>query len=170
MPRLPKVKDQLHRKRGEGSCYQTTRRWKLADGTKASKTEWVAAVSEGFVKGRRKRKFFRGDSLAEVLAARNRYLVKKGESPPAGSPSEKEAATVNLLTVGDAAKAFLKDRMENKRRATYDSYEKTWRLHIKPSLGDLPLATLAAEDVTAAYDQIASPSMRKRAHVTLRQF
>ena len=132
---------------------------------RGGKTEWLAAVSET-VNGKRTRKYFCAATATEVIALRNEYLVERGKRPT--TTSQKEAVLVAAQTVEAFSKEFLAHRKANKKAATHESYEKTLRVHVLPVIGHIPLAHLTAAQVERMYDGIESPSMRKRAHVTLR--
>lgn len=165
MPRTRKAAPR-RRTRGEGTVYQKTRTWATRDGTKRSKTLWVAEVSEGFVpvdgRWRRKRPRFFGATATEARAARDRYLAEAGKDVPA----EPDATTVK-----EYAKRFIENTSRHARAATAYSYERTLRLHVLPSIGKIRIAELGPESVKRLYDHLrgrVSPSMLARVHVTLR--
>jgi integrase len=121
-----------HRRRGqhEGSCYQ-----------RASDGKWVAAIDLGWSGGKRQRRYYYGATQAEALDKLHdaRHQQRRGTRLDA-----------DRLTVA----AFLSDWLEldvkpTKEPLTYESYERTVRLHLAPELGRHRLTTLLPQHVQA---------------------
>lgn len=156
MARTAKAPQPKRRDRGEGAIFSQVRN---------GKERWLSAVSQ-MIDGKRVRKYFTGATKGEVRIKRNDYLAARGTKP--ATVSSKESADIAGQTVADFAAIFLANRKRYAKAATHESYEKTWRVHLEPKLGRIPLVQLTAAQIERAYDGIASPSMRKRAHTTLR--
>ncbi len=162
MPRT-KAPAARRRTRGEGTLYEKIRTWKTSDGKTHSKKMWVAAVSEGYSRQRRRRRFFYGATAGEARAARDRYLSEKGKPVP-----QEPVATT---TVSEYADHFIDHAKAHARATTAYSYGVTLRRHVVPYIGKIQLSELTAERVTAFYEALkgkVSPSMRARVHVVLR--
>jgi len=106
---------------------------KLKDGS------WRAYMNLGYQGGKRKRKYFRGKTRAEVqekltAALRNRQM---------GMP-----ATNDRISCGQYLERWLNDSVKpSVRPRTFKSYSQLVRLHIEPDLGRIRLAKLTPQDV-----------------------
>ena len=112
---------------GEGAVY------KRKDG------RWMAVLDQGFRGAKRIRKSFYGRTKREALdkLADGRSKVAHGIPIPDGR-----------LTVGAFLDIWLRDLVKpNKPPTTYKAYETKVRVHLKPALGHLKLATLGPRDV-----------------------
>jgi len=116
-------------KRGqnEGSIY------KRKDG------RWAACISLGWQNGQQKRKYFYGDTSAEVKKALNKALLDHEQGLP---------VAVERQTVAQFLDRWLNDYAKPRiRPKTYRSYDKTTRLYLKPKLGQFILEKLAPQHV-----------------------
>lgn len=151
-PRKP-----LRRGRGEGTTYEKVRRWTTADGKVHEKRFWVSKPGGGEME-------FVGATAQEARERRDAWLREHGKPVP-------RSQRANPTTVKEFSDTFLADRKANKRYATYRDYETTLRLHILPFIGSVKLSELADNEILAMYEALkskVSPSMCRRAHVTLR--
>lgn len=116
-------------KRGqnEGSIY------KRGDG------RWTACINLGWQNGRLKRKYFYGDTHAEVQKALTKALRDQEQGLP---------VAVERQTVAQFLDRWLNDYAKPRiRPKTYRSYDKTTRLYLKPKLGRFVLEKLAPQHV-----------------------
>jgi integrase len=113
---------------GEGSVYR-----------RASDGRWVANVSLGYVKGKRRRRVFYGKTRREVVDKLKVALHEQqmGDLPPA-----------DRITVAELLDIWLRDTVKpSLTRTTYESYERMTRNHIKPQLGHIRLQNLTQPQV-----------------------
>lgn len=118
-------------KRGqnEGSIY------KRDDG------RWCAVVNLGYQNGKRKRKYFYGDTRREV----QQQLTKSLRDQQQGlqiAPERQALGQFLTCWLEDSAKPSVRPK-------TYVSYEQIVRIHLNPELGRIPLAKLTPRDVQA---------------------
>lgn len=116
-------------KRGqnEGSIY------KRKDG------RWTSCINLGWKDGKLKRKYFYGETRADVQKALTKALRDKEQGLP---------AAVERQTVAQFLDRWLEDHAKPKiRPKTYRSYELYIRLHLKPKIGRLQLEKLAPQHV-----------------------
>ena len=137
----------------EGSVYQ------LADG------RWCAAISLGRdAKGRRKRRRVFAATQAKALA-RLRALQNQAAAGGLVDPTK--------MTLGDLLDRWLSTTVKTSlKENTYQSYEITCRVHIKPRfLGGMLLAKIRPDHVQALYAELAreeiSPRTIKNVHLVL---
>jgi integrase len=119
----------MARKRGpnEGSVFQR------ADG------RWEARISLGWQGGRRVRRSFYGDTMAEA----NSLLLKARADYAAGLPVKVENQTVSQFL-----ERWLHDAVAPSVRAlTLEQYEQHTRLYLVPAFGQKPLRKLCPSDV-----------------------
>jgi integrase len=117
------------RKRGpnEGSVFQR------ADG------RWEARISLGWANGKRVRRSFYGNTMAEV----NAFLLKARADHASGLPVKPEAQTVSQFLA-----RWLRDAAAPSVRAlTLEQYEQHVRLYLVPAFGQRPLQKLYPPDV-----------------------
>lgn len=115
------------RNAGEGSIFQR------ADG------RWEARISLGWLNGRRVRRSFYGETMAEV----NALLLNARADHAAGLPVKVESQTV-----GQFLKRWLHDAVAPSVRAlTLEQYEQHVRLYLSPAFGQAPLQKLYPADV-----------------------
>jgi integrase len=117
------------RKRGpnEGSVFQR------ADGS------WEARISLGWANGKRVRRSFYGNTMAEV----NAFLLKARADHASGLPVKPEAQTVSQFLA-----RWLRDAAAPSVRAlTLEQYEQHVRLYLVPAFGQRPLQKLYPPDV-----------------------
>lgn len=118
--------------RGEGSCYQREQ-----DG------RWVATLPLGYDGfGRRIRKAFYGTTQKEALAGRKQFARDLEE----GLVPTSTAKTPKAHTVASWLDYWLTSVVQAEREpTTYESYETTIRLHIKPHIGAIALKDLTVD-------------------------
>ena len=68
----------------------------------------------------------------------------------------------NLLTVGEWADTWLKLYKSDKEQATFDMYETTIRLHIKPQIGHIKLKALKQSDVVYMLNEMTKKGITRR--------
>src|SRR5260221_10442242 len=113
----------------EGSIYKRT------DG------RWAATLTLGYEDGKRKRKTFYGDTRKVVQEQLTAALRTHQQGLPV--PNERQLMGTFLdRWLAESAKPSI-------RAKTYRSYEQLVRLHLKPSLGHIPLAKLGPQQVQA---------------------
>ena len=137
---------------GDGSVYQ------LADGS------WRGVVDLGWHDGRRRRKYVRGATKAEVVRT-TRRLAQEAE---AGRLSPQRAPTMAAWMdryLSEVASTTV-------RPSTLQRYRQEVRLYIGPALGKIRIDQLQAADVSRFYqDQLQrlSPGSVRRLHALLRR-
>lgn len=115
------------RNAGEGSIFER------CDG------RWEARISLGWANGRRVRRSFYGDTMAEV----NALLLKARADHAAGLPVKAEKQTVSQFLT-----RWLRDAVAPSVRAlTLEQYEQHARLYLVPAFGQKPLQKLYPSDV-----------------------
>lgn len=118
-------------KRGqnEGSIY------KRDDG------RWVAVLNLGYVGGKRKRKYFYGDTRKDVQEQLTAAL--RAQQQGLAIPTERQ-------TMEQYLKRWLDEAAKPKiRQTTYISYENIVRNHLIPEIGRIQLAKLSPQEVQA---------------------
>jgi integrase len=113
---------------GEGSVYQA------ADG------RWRGVADLGWIDGKRRRKYVRGSTQAEVLTKLRQIR------------SEAEAGVVadDRITVGGFLSRWVSVNLQGTvSGSTLDDYADTVRLHLEPTLGRKRLSKLTVSDVDA---------------------
>jgi integrase len=102
---------------------------------------WCGLISLGREGGRRKRKYFYGDTATEV----HEQLLRARTDHSRGLP-----VTTERQTVGQFLNRWLIDSVKpSVRPRTYESYELTVRLHLEPEIGKLRLEKLTPQHVQA---------------------
>lgn len=103
---------------------------------------WCAVLNLGYVNGKRKRKYFYGDTRKEVQETLTAALREQQQGLP---------VTVERQTVGQYLTDWLSTSVKPPAKAhnTYRAYEKLVRLYLMPHLGRLPLQKLAPQHVQA---------------------
>jgi len=140
------------RSSGDGSVYQ------LADGS------WRGVVDLGWHAGRRRRRYVRGRTKAEVTKE-TRRLATEAE---AGRLRPDRAPTV----AGWLDRYLTEVAASTVRPSTLDRYRQEVRLYITPALGEVRLDQLTAAQVSGFYrDQLQrlSPGSVRRLHALLRR-
>lgn len=137
---------------GDGSVYR------LADGS------WRGVVDLGWHGGRRRRRYVRGGTKAEVVKETRRLATEAeaGRLRPDRAPTVARWLDRYLTEV--AASTV--------RPSTLDRYRQEVRLYIAPALGDVRLDQLTAAQVSTFYrDQLQrlSPGSVRRLHALLRR-
>jgi integrase len=121
---------------GEGSVYQ------LPDRT------WVAAIElPRSASGKRRRKTIKGQNKAEVL---RRFTEVKSTLGIVDLP------TAGRFTVDELFDRWLEHVKLNRAYSTWQSYERKWRLHLRPALGRKQVAKLTAGDLQRVLDQMSA--------------
>jgi len=147
-------KEQKRRKRGqgEGSIY------KRKDG------RWVGAVNLGYQNGSLKRKYYYGETRAEVSGK----LTTALNDLQKGIPIVTERQTISEFLqswLSDIAKPSIRPK-------TFKTYSYLVRIHIEPALGRRSLAKLSPQDVQRFLnDKLQSglsPKTVRHIHATLR--
>ena len=141
------------RGRGDGAIYQR------ADGS------WVGQIDLGWIDGKRKRKYVRGQTRADV-AKRLRDLAPVIESGITPAPER--------LTVEQYLESWLTIRIPGTvAPRTQELYERAVHDYINPSIGKIRLNKLAPSDVAKMLQELEvrglSPSTRRMARATLRR-
>ena len=137
---------------GDGSVYQ------LADGS------WRGVVDLGWHDGRRRRKYVRGATKAEVVRTTRRFA----QEAEAGRLSPQRAPTMAAWMdryLSEVASTTV-------RPSTLQRYRQEVRLYIGPALGKIRIDQLRAADVSRFYqDQLQrlSPGSVRRLHALLRR-
>lgn len=121
---------------------------------------WCAVLNVGWEGGRRRRKYFYGETATRV----QEQLLKARAESAQGLPVIVERQTVEQ---------FLRDWLENTvkssvRPATYVSYEHHIRNHIAPEVGKLPLQKLAPQHVRAMLNRKLAGGLSARTVTYLR--
>ncbi|MBA8794026.1 integrase [Friedmanniella endophytica] len=137
---------------GDGSVYQ------LSDGT------WRGVIDLGWHGGKRRRKYIRGRTKAEV-AKETRRLAGEAD---AGRLSHDRAPTLS----GWLDRYLTEVAATTVRPSTLSRYRQEVRLYIAPVLGAIRLDKLDAADISAFYQdqlRVLSPGSVRRLHALLRR-
>jgi integrase len=115
---------------------------------------WCAVLNIGYANGKRRRKYFYGDTRREVQA----QLTKALRDQQQGLPVVAERQTVQQFL-----EQWLRDVVQpNLRPSTYTSYEVLVRVHIVPVLGRIPLAQLTPQQVQDLMTQMRKKGLSER--------
>lgn len=143
------------RKRGqnEGGLYQR------ADGV------WVASVSLGMQNGKRKRRVAYGRTKTEAKERLQQLLAELKTTGSLPDPAR--------LTVGEYLDQWAASAASTVRASTMESYLRPIRVHIKPALGDFPLAKLQPLQIQGLYTSMLQAGYSRRTvqyvHAVLRR-
>lgn len=126
------------RANGEGSIFQIT--------SGPSKGRWCGVLDVGREGGKRKRRYFYGDTQGQVVG--KMADAKKKRSKGLRLPSDR-------LTIGGYLAQWIEGKRGHLKPRTFRSYSDNVRLHITPALGHFALSALVRSDVQAFADQKA---------------
>jgi len=116
---------------------------------------WVARVDQGYVDGKRKRKYFYGATRKEVAEKLKKGLTDQQQGLPLPSEVETVAAYLERWIEG-AGQAKI-------RASTYDGYKRIITKHVVPSsIGRVRLAKLTALDLANLYQELLKKGMSAR--------
>lgn len=105
-------------------------------------------------------KTFTAKMDAEHWLSNERRLIERDEwTPPALRVAEQKVQAVN---VGDYADTWVEHR--NVKPRTRSMYKDLLRLHIKPTLGKIPLKNLTSDAVRAWFAGLGAEHVRRNAH------
>lgn len=69
-------------------------------------------------------------------------------------PAEELRDSRNPITVADLAERYFEEHAPKKKPTSVRSDKLNWRLHIKPKIGNVPLAALSRADITTLHHQM----------------
>ena len=123
---------------------------------------WATAVSLGKDdKGRRIRKIIRAKTKGRTAAGKREVMDQMAKVQR--NAAAHKAAAIDQQTLGE----FLDGWLENVdkptiRASTYILHESSVRLHIKPTIGDIPVAKLTPEDIQRMHRALAADEVGPR--------
>lgn len=106
----------------------------------------------------REKKGFRTKKAAELFLADKELSVARGEFIDAG---------LSKITVGERAGVWLAGKKTSNKESAYRALEITWRLHVEPRWGSVPLSAVEHSAVQAWVTELAA---KRSATVTLRAY
>jgi integrase len=128
---------------GEGAIY-----------FRESDQRWVTAVDLGYVDGKRKRKVIYGKTRKEVAEKLKVVLRDQQQGLPVATDRQ---------TLGQFLERWLEEKVRTKNRPkTYHTYSQIIRLHVLPTIGRVPLAKLAPQDLDRLFNRKLAEGLSPR--------
>lgn len=121
---------------------------------------WVGQLSLGWKNGRRERTYFYGNTASSVQD----QMTAAKEKRRRGIPVKDDSRTVARLL--DDWLASIKSSV---RTRTYEKYQDTVRIHLKPSVGRLKIEKLMPQDVQKLLDEKLAGGLHPRTVQSVKQ-